>query len=216
MTYNIVGDVAGRFTELMLLLAKMPAADKTILLGDMMDRGDQSKQVIEWAMNNPDVIAIKGNHEDMMIDFWENTKRYEEGIWVMNGGNTTIRSYDCLLYPGKPSNEHLIRDYIPKEHIEWLKNLPIFFKDFSDSDGLFVSHAPWNGSFALGNYKSEEDALWNRYKPHDHEGVFQIFGHNSSLKQYGNHAICIDNSSKRVLTGIHWPTKQIFEVDYNV
>ena len=59
MTYNIIGDIAGRFDELMLLLAKMPESDKVILLGDMVDRGSQSKQVIEWAMTNPNVIAIK-------------------------------------------------------------------------------------------------------------------------------------------------------------
>ena len=77
MTYNIIGDIAGRFDELMLLLAKMPEADKVILVGDMVDRGPKSKEVIEWAMNNPNVIAIKGNHEDMMVDFCE------DGKWII-------------------------------------------------------------------------------------------------------------------------------------
>ena len=207
---NIIADIAGRFDELMLLLAQMPKDEPIILVGDLIDRGPKSKEVIEWAMTTPNVTVIKGNHEDMMVDFALNLKRYEEGIWFMNGGNKTMYSYGCMLSHEKPSNDERIRAAIPKEHIDFLQKCPIFYK----TDGLFVSHAPWNGSFDLGHYKSEEDALWNRYKPHKHEGVFQIFGHNSSMRQYGDYAICLDNSSKRVLTGIHWPSKKIYEQPY--
>ena len=210
MKYNIIADIAGRFDELMLLLAKMPEADKVILVGDMVDRGPKSKEVIEWAMSNPNVIVIKGNHEDMMVDFYYNRGRYEEGIWFDNGGSTTVESYSCKLFTGKPSYADKIREFFPKEHIEWMDKLPIFFED----DGLYVSHAPWNGSFSLGQYKSAEDMIWNRYPPHKHKDVFQVFGHNSSLRAYGNYAICIDNCSKKVLTGLHWPTKEIIEQEY--
>ena len=210
MTYNIIGDIAGRFDELMLLLTKMPEADKVILVGDMIDRGPKSKEVIEWAMSNPNVIVIKGNHEDMMVDFYLDRKRYEDGIWFLNGGTATIKSYGCLLTPDKPSNDSRIREALNKDHIEWIDKLPIFFED----EGLYVSHAPWNGSFQLGHYKSAEDMIWNRYPPKKREGIFQVFGHNSSLTAYGNYAICIDNCSKKVLTGMHWPTKEIIEQQY--
>lgn len=192
MTYNIIADIAGRFDELLLLLAKMPKADKIILVGDMIDRGPKSKEVLEWAMSGPDVIALKGNHEHMMVDCYLNTGIYAPRIWEENGGYTTQESYD---------------NYVPESHIYWMRDLPIFFED----EGLFVSHAPWNGSFKLGKYKSEEDILWNRYQPKKHKGVFQVHGHNSSLKVYGDYAICIDNCSQKVLTGLHWFTKQIFE-----
>jgi serine/threonine protein phosphatase 1 len=209
-TYNIIGDIAGRLDELMLLLTKMPKANKIILLGDMIDRGPNSKEVIEWAMTNPDVIAIKGNHEDMMVDFYLKRNRYEQGIWFDNGGSATVQSYGCMLHTSKPSYEDKIRESLNKDHIEWMDKLPMFYEDA----GLYVSHAPWNGSFALGKYKSAEDMLWNRYPPHKHEGILQVFGHNASLKAYHDYAICIDNSSKRVLTGMHWPTKEIIEQEY--
>lgn len=207
---NIIADIAGRFDELMLLLAQMPEDESILLVGDLMDRGPKSREVIEWAMKTPNVITIKGNHEDMMIDFALNTKRYEEGIWFSNGGDKTIKSYGCKKYVYKPSNEEAIRESIPKEHIEWLSNLPIFYKE----DGLFVSHAPWIETNQLGNYTNEFDSLWNRYPPFPTVGMFQIFGHNSSLKQYGNYAICIDDSSKGQLTGIHWPSKKIYQQEY--
>lgn len=214
MTYNIIGDIAGRFDELMLLLPKMPKADKIILVGDMMDRGAKSKEVIEWAMCNPDVIAIKGNHEDMMVDHFRKTKRYGTDIWLSNGGDKTLHSYGyethCSVQMYSERYDILKEGDVPEAHIAWLEKLPIFFQD----KGLFVSHAPWNGSFNLGKFKSEEDALWNRFKPSKYDDIFQVFGHNGSLKAYGNHAMCIDNSSKKQLWGIHFPTKQLIEQEY--
>jgi serine/threonine protein phosphatase 1 len=210
MKYNIIADIAGRFDELMLLLAKMPEADKIILVGDMIDRGPKSKEVIEWAMTTPNVIAIKGNHEDMMIDFYLERNRYAPRIWFENGGKTTVESYGCQLCTDKPLNKYKIREALNKDHIEWMDKLPLFYQD----DGLYISHAPCNESFALGKYNNEEDMLWNRYPPRKHPGVFQVFGHNSSLRAYGNYAVCIDNCSARVLTGMHWPTKEIIEQEY--
>lgn len=213
---NIIGDIAGRYDELMLLLAQMPKDEPIILVGDLVDRGSQSKEVIEWAMKTPNVTVIKGNHEDMMVDFCLDTKIYEEGIWFMNGGDKTIQSYGCKLYTNKPSHIPRIREYIPKEHVEWLKNLPHFYKE----DGLFISHAPWmDYAENLGDKADLNDALWNRYSPKPVQGTFQIYGHNSSMKMFtdwinGDYAICIDDCSKRKLTGIHWPSKQIYQQDY--
>lgn len=207
---NIIADIAGRFDELMLLLVQMPKDEPIVLVGDLMDRGPKSRQVIEWAMNTPNVTVIKGNHEDMMIDFWENTGRYEQNVWFDNGGNKTVKSYNCLLYPNKPSHREKIQKYVPKEHIEFLKKSPIFIQ----KDGLFISHAPWDDRYELGDTQNEFDILWNRYPPRPIIGTFQIFGHNSSLKQYGDYAICIDDCSRGKLTGIHWPSKQIFQQDY--
>lgn len=192
---NIIADVAGRFDELMLLLVQMPKDEPIVLVGDLMDRGSQSKQVIEWAMRTPNVVAIKGNHEDMMIDFYEDTRIYGYEIWEMNGGYKTLESY---------------KNEIPKEHIEWLKKNPIFIKE----NGLFISHAPWDPQLPLGEIVNETDSLWNREPPTPQIGTFQIFGHNSSMKQYGDYAICIDDCSHKRLAGIHWPSKKVYFQDY--
>ena len=68
MKINIIGDIAGRYDELMLLLAKMPEADLIVSVGDMVDRGPKSKEVIEFFMTNPKAYAIYGNHESMMYE----------------------------------------------------------------------------------------------------------------------------------------------------
>lgn len=196
MTYNIIADIAGRYDELLELIALMPKADIIILVGDLVDRGPKSKEVVEWAMNTPDVITLKGNHEDMIVQSYYDKWDVDH---VRNGGLATMASYGI--------NE--VKDY-PKEHIDWMQKLPVFF--FNRKEGLFVSHAPWIGD--LGDYGWERPALWNRYPLKKAEDVFQVHGHNTYFQKFDDYGICIDNSGNGILTGIHWPTKELYEVKY--
>jgi serine/threonine protein phosphatase 1 len=91
---NIIADIGGNFDALMRLLSKMPD-DKVISLGDMVDRGPDSKAVIDWFMSNGH--AVIGNHEHMMLDHCRKTGYYESGIWELNGGCTTLASYSGTI-----------------------------------------------------------------------------------------------------------------------
>lgn len=215
---NIIGDIAGRYDELMELVSIMPE-DEILLLGDLMDRGPKSRQVIEWAMETPNVKALYGNHEDLMVDFIENigkgTTRYGSSIWFLNGGGLTLESYGAKV--GMRLSE--AASLVPKEHIEWLKSLPVYLK----TDDLFASHAPWSKlhSWDAVNDMNDFDAslIWNRYEPIERD-QFQVFGHNShwGIRWLGDKdnpwAVCLDDSRNEVLTGMHWPSKEIFQVKY--
>lgn len=199
-TINIIGDVAGRFDELMELLDKMPKADTTVLVGDIIDRGPKSKEVVEWAMANTSVVVLKGNHEAMCIDYFYKKRKYEYGIWEMNGGYNTIHSFKSY---GDCFEEKF------KKAVEWMESLPLRYEV---ADGLVVTHAP-----IASGYSFEVEAFgefWNRTPPAPMEDKFQVFGHNGGLKQYKDYAICIDDSRNDKLTGMHWPSKQIYQVDY--
>lgn len=200
--YNIIGDVGGRFDELMALIELMPKGATIVLVGDLVDRGPDSYKVVEWAKNTSNVISLKGNHEDMMI---------EAAIWgghdndhSRNGGLATLKSYgvpDPIEYP--------------KSHIKWMNELPIFLKD----EGLFVSHAPWKRFRELGDMSTQFTVLWNRIPPSEREGVFQVYGHNHKLEKHisgtGNYyGICIDSTASRRLSGIHWPSKEDYYVPF--
>lgn len=192
--YNIIGDIAGRYTELLALVNKMPK-NKIILVGDLVDRGPDSRKVIEWAMNNPNVLTLKGNHEDMMVDAFNGNL----GDHVYNGGKQTLASYS-INHPSE----------YPEGHIEWLRTRPVFFED----DGLFVSHAPWLATCDLGEVYFQFAQLWNREPPVRRPGVFQVFGHNHIMQKYDDYAICIDDCGHRVLTGLVWPTLEIYQEEY--
>ncbi len=198
---NIIADVAGRYDELMVLLAKMPKDELIVLLGDIVDRGPKSMEVVTWAMGTPNVITLKGNHEDMMLDAYN---RFDMPTWENNGGKTTLISYG-----GEYAD-------IPASHIEWMRKLPLFHKE----DGIFISHAPWLSSIELGKiWVNESRMVWNRFPPRNYPGILQVFGHNTCMTKYEDdednlYAICIDDSGMDKLTGLHWPSKTIYQVDY--
>ena len=97
-----IGDIHGRadllthLHELILKDARRYQGDKTIVyLGDCIDRGEQSRQVIEMLLSQPlpgfKAIYLKGNHEQAMLDFME----YPEAAaaWLTFGGRETLNSY---------------------------------------------------------------------------------------------------------------------------
>lgn len=207
MKINIIGDIAGRFDEMQELIAKMPQADLLIAVGDLMDRGPKSKQVIEYFMNTPKTLAIYGNHEDMMVEAYSNNTWSH---WVYNGGGTTVRSY------APTPDTTLTLSLIDPTHVEWLKTLPIYY----ETDDLFISHAPITSLAYIPTNPYGRDChfIWNRNEPRKPQHKFLVNGHNGQLRQYkfGDGSVigmCIDDSHNRRLVGMHWPTKEIFSVD---
>jgi len=217
---NIIGDIGGQFDSLLRLVEKMPK-DEILLVGDLMDRGPKSRQVIEWAIAN-NIKALRGNHEDMMIDFYKNgisyRAKYSNGpgdhAWLYNGGKQTLESYDAIVM-GK-----IKREKIPKEHIDWLESLPLYYETYD----FVVTHGSINGDLfdwkiALnddGLYEHGNHILWSRQFP-SRRSKLQLFGHNAhwGSKEFtderGVYAICLDNSKSKVLTGISLPSQQIYQ-----
>lgn len=216
MKINIIGDIAGRYDELLLLLKQMPKADLVLSVGDMVDRGPKSKQVIQWFIRNQKAgkaEAIYGNHEDMMV---EGLVKGNSRDWMHNGGYQTLESYLSKkdFFNRKDAREHAL---VPVEHTDWLKKRPMYFQ----TDDLFVSHAPITSLKNIPKDPYEHDFyfVWNRYEPNKPQDKFLINGHNGSLKEYkwGDGRVigmCIDDSHSGKLTGLHWPTKEIFQVDF--
>lgn len=156
-------------------------------LGDMIDRGPKSPQVLEWFRLNG--AAILANHEHMMRDFVHAMKNsgtsatglYGSHVWIGNGGDATLRAYgiDDVDFMNAPE----VLSKIPSEHIAFLENLP-WHKEIP---GFLFTHAPILPRRTLEQVSSfknmhELDAslLWNRVLPHPREGVIQVYGHNSA------------------------------------
>ena len=218
MSTLIIADIAGEFDALMRLVALAPKATK-ISVGDMCDRGPNSKEVFEYFMADygKTKFALMGNHEHMALEHYRSVYRhYEWGTWDYNGGRATRQSF--------PDQE------IPANVLDWIAALPLFKKIKSKSaPTAFISHAPLYGDIkqipklagkAQGQYLM--DFIWNRYEPIAQEGYLQIFGHNShwglrSFVEAGQtdpYAICIDQSRTKVLTGYLYPEGEILEVPF--
>lgn len=154
-----VGDIHGMSAQLIAMLAKIKADAcdipfKIVFLGDYVDRGPDSKGVIDiliqlrdhcypsWHDVSYEPIFLKGNHEDLMLDALAD--RDPMGHWVGNGGNQTVLSYK--------GHE------VPESHRYFLQmDLELFYED----DKTFFCHAGINPDRPLNN-QHEKDLLWIR------------------------------------------------------
>ncbi len=70
MKHYVIGDVHGEFDTLMALVAKLSKDAKLIFVGDLIDRGAKSKEVIEFVRQN-NHLCVLGNHEELMLTYGE-------------------------------------------------------------------------------------------------------------------------------------------------
>lgn len=127
-----VGDVHGCAAELEMLIKKLEIDRDTlvIFLGDYVDRGTDSRRVIDLVLElreRCEVIALMGNHEAMFIDFLERPESIGSGLFILNGGSSTLANY---AGPGGSFD-------IPQTHIEFLKSLKLFH----ETETHFFVHA---------------------------------------------------------------------------
>ena len=85
----VMTDIHGRLTELESLLSQIPAGARMVFLGDYVDRGSQSREVVALVRSIPGAVCLRGNHEDMV-------SLPDPRMWLDNGGASTLLSYKHL------------------------------------------------------------------------------------------------------------------------
>jgi serine/threonine protein phosphatase 1 len=122
----IIGDIHGHYEGLMTLLdAIAPASDDEVyFLGDLIDRGPQSSQVVEFVKSST-YKCLLGNHEQMLVNVLtnENAPAAMVQAWLYSGGKATIASYE--------------QSKISPEHLEWFMSLPTYL----DLGDIWLAHA---------------------------------------------------------------------------
>lgn len=179
-----IGDIHGSLTALKALgeLVDFAPDDLIITLGDYVDRGPQSKGVIDYLLElqeSHEVITLKGNHEVMM----ENARHSEQEryFWLMNGGEATLNSFRVT------DPNHIDSSY-------W--NFIESCSRYHETDNHILVHAGLEAETALED-QEDQSLFWLRIldtKPHQ-SGKTLICGH-TPQKQGAplvlDHAICID------------------------
>lgn len=155
----VIPDVHGHIITLKSMVEDRIALskdDSLYFLGDYIDRGPDSRGVIDYIINlqdsGYDVNCIRGNHEDYCIRAWEDDqKRFLfrspiEKDWRKNGGNRTLESFGAK----RP------RD-ISKFYIDWMKNT----KHFIELEDYILVHAGLN--FKIDNpFEDTRSMMWIR------------------------------------------------------
>ena len=176
----IIGDVHGCYKTLLALIDKLPKKEQSNIcfVGDLVDKGNNSKDVVEFVKTN-NYSCVLGNHEMYMLEtlplILENMNNLNYNWILKYGGDKTLKSYTDL-------------DLI-KEHLGWLKTLPLFleYKDLKTNDDryLVVSHSHILKSWEYKDYPKdsteyqifEKDCLFSRYKNFDNKNIFNVYGH---------------------------------------
>jgi serine/threonine protein phosphatase 1 len=223
----VIGDIHGCVDELHTLLEYLitnglNAKDNVIFLGDYIDRGPASKQVIEELLtfknNFPKTVFLKGNHEDMFLDFLGFGGNLGD-VYLANGGLNCLRSFNIPVNEAKGSKEVFLSENI----LTFLLGLKAAVKH----PKYFFAHAGVNPDIDL-ELQSTEDLFWIRDKFvfHPHSFIFSvIFGHTPFKRVfmdlpykigidtglvYGNLLSCIELTEKRLIQ-IERASRRVFE-----
>ncbi len=170
-TYAL-SDIHGCLDKLEGLVARCRAdggdSAKFVFLGDYIDRGPDSRGVLEYVIDlqrrRPgDVVCLCGNHEDLALHAIDDPGEIDQWV-VRNGGDKALRSYGAT----RPSE-------LPSDHVAWLRALAT---QYDDGKRLFV-HAGINPARPLDR-QDRHDLLWMREPflsdQRDH-GRFIVHGH---------------------------------------
>ncbi len=183
----VIGDVHGCIKTLKALLNKIPKDEKIIFVGDLMDRGPSSKEVIQLIKEN-NYDCVRGNHEvamcDVVLDLLSDNSLVQSSHWVKNwGGMETLKSYNSS------TKEEVISD------VQWLESLPYYieYKDIKNKDGryLVVSHSSIGDVWEMRNLDKNsfeyQDFIThitnNRINhPKNIKEIYNIYGHTPHKK----------------------------------
>lgn len=194
-----VGDLHGRLDLLralhrhvdMELQADAPTDWRIVYLGDYVDRGPDSRGVLEFLAEakarDPRHVVLAGNHDLGLLDFLARPDPC--GIFITHGGLETAASYDvhAAHFGAVEEGGDALRAFhaavataIPQSHLALLHALEASF----DCGDFFCCHAGIRPGVALER-QSVDDLVWIRGEFHRHEGLYPkviLHGHTPSGK----------------------------------
>lgn len=206
----VIGDIHGYSATLDALLAavKVRPDDLLITLGDYVDRGPDSRGVLDRLIalhRTGRLIPIFGNHDQMMVDAV--TGGEGKRMWLFFGGEETLESYGQ-----DPFAEQY--DLVPEAHLDFLQRA---CRDYHETDTHLFAHATVNPLLPMTE-QTVDDLRWMKLDgPIRHcSGKTLICGHTrqaSGLPWVLPGTICIDTgvyggegwlTCLHVETGTYW------------
>jgi len=167
-----IGDIHGCYDKLIAMMDKInidPGRDELIFLGDYIDRGPESFDVVEYLITLPQrfpkIVFLKGNHEAMLESYLLGSNRL---TYLMNGGRKTLDNY--LKKSGDSGSS-----IIPQTHMDFYNSLKLFYQT---DDFIFV-HAGLRKKIPIEK-QSPDDLLWIRNSFINSDYDFKkriVFGH---------------------------------------
>ncbi|MCM3337524.1 serine/threonine protein phosphatase [Paenibacillus sp. MER TA 81-3] len=185
-----ISDIHGeleKFEQLLETVHYDPNQDQLLLLGDYIDRGPRSRDVIQKVrvLQQQGAIALMGNHEKMMLDAFRNEDK-ALGRWFRNGARQTLLSYDYPFQANEteevPVLAHLEWTDELKETVSFLEKLPYYY----ETDAYIFVHAGVEPGVPLSDCDPNR-LVWIRGEFYDGYcgAKTVIFGHTNTKSLHG-------------------------------
>lgn len=179
----VIADLHGRFDLLTRAYDAISehaggafAPGTIVHLGDYVDRGPESRQVVDWLAEDAVLppawrrVCLRGNHEDIMVETL--TKPLHPDWWIANGGGQTLISY------GHPREGDYQPEVVPLKHIEWMRTRP---RVHTDKHRIYV-HAGLKPDVPLAE-QDDHNLGWMRYPDGAQDG------HTGKDEHFGKHVV---------------------------
>ena len=210
-----VGDVHGHYDGLLRLLELIAPGtdDQVYFVGDLIDRGPKSAQVIQLVRESS-YPCVLGNHEQLLLEAFPDSKvsQYALQAWLQSGGYTTVSSY--------PDPELLI------ENLNWLRTLPPYL----DLGDIWLVHAGLHPNLSIP-MQTPQEFCWIREDFHSirkpyfpdklvitgHTITFTLPGVTPGALARGQGWLDIDTGAYHPksgwLTGVDMDNQQVYQVN---
>ncbi len=186
MATFVLSDLHGCFNvfEKFLKGGYLTDDDRLYIVGDILDRGDDSYLIFQAIKDHDNIVLLKGNHELMFQDYYRENYIQKSGdtlnrlTYFANGGDSTLASVKRFA-----AKNNLDKDDLYLELYEYITRLPLYLALTVNSRKYILVHAGVTGEKNIED-ESEEDLLWIRHEffQRDIPGdTTYIFGHTPAL-----------------------------------
>lgn len=211
-----IGDIHGCDKALEVLLEAIdPRPDDTIItLGDCVDRGGNTKGVIDRLIDLKEkctLIPLLGNHELMLMRAFGGND--DLGYWLKFGGVQALTSYGCVGH----IDHHRLKNIIPRDHMSFITGCIEFYED---DDNIFV-HANYDPKIPMQEQR-EEISFWTNLDtctPDPHRSGKTVWvGHSPQISgdvlDLG-YLVCLDTNGCQTgwITAVDVNTRQIWQAN---
>lgn len=193
----VISDIHGcyaPFNDLLSLMNYQPSEDQLLLLGDFVDRGPKSKEVLEQVISlveKDGAIAVQGNHDERLVDVM--LERSEQALikFSGHGGRQTAESYAGIRQGAlegiiERAKANIQKDYM--HHMTFLDELPYFHED----EHFIYVHAGINPTYSNWREQPKRDFLYIKepfLSTPTTVNKTVIFGHTKTIDIQGNPSI---------------------------
>ena len=171
--FYAIGDIHGCYDLLQGLLAQLEPDIPVICLGDYIDRGPNSAEVLRFLHANPQITCLMGNHEAMLLRFLAAPEK--NAAWLRHGGVETLESFGLVPQEDLGALCDQLTAAMGAELIAWIQGLPTWWQ----SGNVVLTHAGADPRGAIAD-QPQDNLIWGHpdfHRLRRADGLWVVHGH---------------------------------------